>query len=243
MTISGARSGKIQRLAQALHRDLAAYAIAASAAGVSMMALLQPSEAQIIYTPTNKTISSGEKLLIDFNHDGVTDLVVREFQCSLGTGFGADSLQAVPQRGGGGVVSGSHAAALPMGSKIGGSRGFYNRPAFMAIFTFYGVYYFGSWAFAPTSYLGAKFSIDGEVHYGWARLKVLHTYRNITANLTGFAYETQPDRPIGAGDMGENDADAQSGIQSSPTPSAKSTGSLGGLALGAVPPRPNCLIY
>ncbi len=51
-------------------------------------------------------------------------------------------------------------------------------------------------------YLGLKFQIKGETHYGWARLNVSVRAQggvNITATLTGYAYETIANKAIIAG--------------------------------------------
>lgn len=49
-------------------------------------------------------------------------------------------------------------------------------------------------------YLGLSFKINGKTHYGWARLNVkLMPYHGFTATLTGYAYETIPNKPIIAG--------------------------------------------
>jgi hypothetical protein len=48
-------------------------------------------------------------------------------------------------------------------------------------------------------YLGLKFTINGEVHYGWARLTVTAIGQFISATLTGYAYETVADAPIVTG--------------------------------------------
>jgi hypothetical protein len=45
-------------------------------------------------------------------------------------------------------------------------------------------------------YLGLKFTAGGEVHYGWARIEVKANRLSITATLTGYAYETVPNRGI-----------------------------------------------
>jgi hypothetical protein len=37
-------------------------------------------------------------------------------------------------------------------------------------------------------YLGLKFSIAGETHYGWARFTVKAAHLNIVAMLSGFAF-------------------------------------------------------
>ena len=57
----------------------------------------------------------------------------------------------------------------------------------------------GSWVNVKQRYLGLKFHIGKKVHYGWARLNVSSKVGSITATLTGYAYETIPNRPIIAG--------------------------------------------
>ena len=52
---------------------------------------------------------------------------------------------------------------------------------------------------SKTVYLGLKFQIKGKTHYGWARLNVEVSKTTITATLTGYAYETIPNKPILAG--------------------------------------------
>jgi len=48
-------------------------------------------------------------------------------------------------------------------------------------------------------YMGLKFMINGEAHYGWARFDVLVEETRITATLTGYAYETNPNTGIVTG--------------------------------------------
>lgn len=236
------QSRKTVKLQPSLHSDLARYALAAGTAGVSMLALAAPADAQIVYTPAHEMIGRNGRISIDFNHDGTTDVLIREIQCSAGTFFRANSLQAVPAPGGGGILLnpfGGGAAAMPAGAEIGNGGRFYSRGVVMANWTLYGAYYFGLWAYGPTSaYLGIQFSLDGENHYGWARMKVSYSYLNkdIVALLTGYAYETQPDTPIPAGEEGENGADASvpsREMSPLPRPTAKAIGTLGSLALGA----------
>lgn len=102
--------------------------------------------------------------------------------------------------------------------------------------TDYGVYYAGSWAFAPTSYLGIKFSIEGQTHYGWARLKVQFNgfARDIDVLLSGYAYESQPGKPVRTGYLRSDDGSTAPNIENEAKPHReKHTRSLGGLALGA----------
>jgi len=53
------------RLSQPLHQRLNSYALAASAAGVSLLALAQPAEGKIIYTPTQVTIGGNDVYGLD----------------------------------------------------------------------------------------------------------------------------------------------------------------------------------
>jgi hypothetical protein len=237
---SAAKCREIVKLPQSLHSELTLYALAAGAAGVGVLALAPSADAQIVYTPTHEMIGRNGRISIDFNHDGVTDALIREIPCSAGTFFRANSLQAVPAPGGGGIhrnLFGDGAAAMPAGAKIGASGGFYSRAAIMVNWTVYGVYYSGNWT-SPgmTAYLGIKFPLDGEDHYGWARMTTSYDgrYNGIAALLSGYAYETQPNTPILAGDEGKNNSEASAPsrkISGSPQSSSKAT--LGALALGA----------
>lgn len=228
---------KVANLRKPLVRDLAAYALAAGAAGVSAGALTEQASAQVVYTPAHQLIHSKQQLAIDLNHDGVTDMTIREIPCSLGTYFPANSLQAVPAQAGG-VLIFSGAQALPAGARIGDGNFFYPSPIFMLNQTDYGVYYAGSWAFAPPSYLGIQFPIEGQTHYGWARLNVqFNSYaRDIDVLLTGYAYEAQPNKPVRAGYLrGDDGADgmlaAENALQ--PRRAERDSRTLGALARGA----------
>jgi hypothetical protein len=50
------------------------YTVAATAAGVGMLALAQPAEAKIVYTPAHVMVAPHERYGIDFDHDGTTDI-------------------------------------------------------------------------------------------------------------------------------------------------------------------------
>jgi hypothetical protein len=68
--------------------------------------------------------------------------------------------------------------------------------------TFGGVI-FGPWANISQHFLGFKFEINRQVHYGWAELSVKAGPRNgapaIAATLLGYAYDTVPNQPVPAG--------------------------------------------
>src|SRR5580704_2917085 len=66
------------QLPESLHKRLSAYTLAASAAGVSVLALAQPTEAKIVYTKAHHRIPLNTFYGVDVNRDGVTDLAFFE---------------------------------------------------------------------------------------------------------------------------------------------------------------------
>jgi len=92
---------------------------------------------------------------------------------------------------------------------------------------------FGAWGKgrrATGPYLGFKFLIDGEVHYGWARVNVKANFLDLSATITGYAYETVANRPILTG-FTHGEVDASSDPSQAAQPPV--AGSLGQLAIGA----------
>lgn len=70
------------------------------------------------------------------------------------------------------------------------------------------VFTLGQWRNVENRYLGVKFSIQGQTHYGWVRLNVtLISPQTIQAVITGYAYETIPNTPIIAGKTSRTDDD------------------------------------
>jgi hypothetical protein len=229
------RSSRIANFSKSLHQQLNMYVLAASAAGVSALALAQPADAKIVYTRADKVIIGVFDL--DLNHDGIADFVFARFIGST------ESTQGGYLRVGGYVSDNSivtthrgyAAAALRAGVRIGGKRdaGEISPPKYggpiMASFRRLcfecKTYFRGPWANGgkgiKNRYLGLKFLIKGKVHYGWARLNVAP--HSITATLTGYAYETIPGKAIIAGATKEPDAIVFP---------ADNSGTLGHLALG-----------
>ena len=60
-------------LSNSFHQQLNGYALAAGAAGVALLALAQPSEARIVYTPAHKKLPLNKDFFLDLNHDRTTD--------------------------------------------------------------------------------------------------------------------------------------------------------------------------
>jgi hypothetical protein len=231
---TGSRS--TANLSEPVHRQLNAYALAAGAAGVSLLALAEPSAAKIVYTKTHHVIGARSFYALDLNHDKITDFRIRVAGPTTGTA-GTNWLLAQEVRGNAvqsynSQTFGRVAAALRKGARIGHSQGFISggiRGETMEDVRQtdgFGIHYYGQWANVTNRYLGLRFKIHGKNHYGWARLSVRVQGRVITATLTGYGYETIPNKSIIAG---------------------KTHGSLGDAVLGSdatspADPRPGALL-
>jgi hypothetical protein len=191
------------QLSESLHKRLNAYALAASAAGVGVLALPQAAEARIIYTKVHHIIKPGSLYSIDLNHDGTTDFTIENYVRGNTTGY----LRVVAAGSGnfGTRVWDSsrqpYASALRAGVRVGASKKhfWFGPSGGMAIWfdTSSGQNGFrGTWANVKDRYLGFQINTNGGPKYGWARLSVIIKLGFIKATLTGYAYETIPNKPI-----------------------------------------------
>jgi hypothetical protein len=230
------------QLSASLHQRVNAYAVAASATGMAALALAQPAWAKIVYTPTNiRIVQNGGLISFDLNHDGISDFGLSNKYVSTSQGFAFLGVKQHQQaneiwqvRNQGRVCAG----ALAAGRKIGPKGNFHNDPKAglpMAFANFEGTYY-GPWLKVKQAYLGLRFVIKGKTHFGWARVKLTSTGRlSIEAALTGYAYETIPNKAIIAGKT-KGPTEAKVTEQPNPTSLAVPTpepATLGMLALGS----------
>jgi hypothetical protein len=172
------------------------YALAAGAT----LACTAPSHAEVVFTPSNATLlgTSGQ-LAIDLDNDGTADFTliiknVRSFSgYSLVPGLGVYGNKRSAQIGA--SPFGGFARALPKGFQIAGGQHF---QASASMESWWGQK--GSWGNVVHRFLGLRFLIDGKVHYGWIGFrKVNDNFVDFGAYLGGWAYESDPDTPIGAG--------------------------------------------
>lgn len=212
-------------------KNLAAYMLAAGAAGVSLLAA-QTAEAKIVYTPANITIASRSAIPLDLTNDGVADFVISSWQYDQ-----INHLSIIHHQPSNGVISKVQglgpAADLPLGVQIGPNRFFEGVGSMATNGSQSGIIFFsgGPWKDAHNRYLGLKFVVGGDTHYGWARMKVT-AKGGIAATLTGYAYETVPNKPILAGQMSGSEVSSAIAPQEMLAPSHPSA-TLGMLARGA----------
>jgi hypothetical protein len=181
------------RLSDSTYHQLNLYTLAASAAGVSLLASVQPSEAKIVYTKTHQVIGADGIYPLDLNHNGIIDFLIQEFGAPF-SNSGSNRLLVKEAFGNAVEASNAVAAALGNGALID------SRQRFIAGTNYLGEVMVqagcsiesgcstqGQWVNVNNRYLGLKFRVNGRTHYGWARLTldssegetVLHAFKGV----------------------------------------------------------------
>jgi hypothetical protein len=226
-------------------KRLLGYVTAATAAGVGALAMAQPAEAKIVYTPAHIPITyNGPPVQVDLNHDGIIDFSfiaasgtceharkqIHKLGCSFGS-FYAVAVQTGNEIGSSQTFNGAQCAALIHASRlIGPGKKFKSSEAEL-----HGA--FGTSGFFASEcpftgrgnsggFLGLKFVVGSNTYYGWALVQLTTT----GPVLGGYAYENTPGASIAAGaTKGADEADAsQAPALTTPKPAT-----LGLLANGA----------
>ncbi len=237
MSLSGPTYGP----SESLNYRLNLYSVAAITAGVGLLALAKPAEGSVVVTQANIEVSFQSP--IDLNHDGVNDVMlindIANYDHSFYGTFAAAPLNGGKVMGGNRGILGPYASALAKGANIGPSAHFSSSAARQQIIlerfngnvsaaTF--ITYYGPWKPGTgPHYLGVRFLIKGEVHYGWIQLNI--TGSEDTKTVTAYAYETVANKKIGAGATSDA-ADTPAEISRQAIPQSTTGPSLGMLALG-----------
>ncbi len=234
-----------------LNLQVGLYALTAAAAGVTMLALAEPAAGEVIVTkktiPIPMTSSDlPHPVKISMANNGVDNIAFNLSSFPPTTGrpsFFRNLDVGGASSNAGAILTGTFIAytpALRRSGKVGPSAYFSgavieqsitsggnaNPNGFVNGFR-------GYWGGNPKDrYVGVRFQLNGETHYGWIRLTVT-THANhhpvISATITAYAYESVPNKPIFAGTAASSAAEVyvpqQAEHQSGP--------SLGSLAAGA----------
>jgi len=231
-------------LSDSINGHLNRYALAAGAAGVGVLALAQPSQARIVYSPAHVNFSQHPPVTLDLNHDGIGDFIL-----ALGgraeSNFASQYAFVYSPRSNPGneaiaTAQGGYepAVALRAGSRIGPGRLFNGEDILAAHYSHFGkgsssTNWDGQWGNEGKGlkdrYLGLKFFIKGKAHFGWARVTVTTSGKTFTATLTGYAYETIPNKSIIAGETKGPDG---KGSLERPSPASFATPTVAPAALG-----------
>jgi hypothetical protein len=203
---------KTAYVSAALDRHLAAYALAAGAAGVSIVALGQaPPEETIVYTPANLGFIGNRSyqppINIDLNHDGITDITI----WASGSGFSLGTLNSSYYQGVAGWTApeGNGVAFRPLtkGVEIGPTRSFQDAGLLLKSEHVHRGHRTnengceGNFKNVTSAYLGVRFSISGATHYGWIQISTSCGFGSgfVEGTITGYAYNTAANAPLNAG--------------------------------------------
>jgi hypothetical protein len=232
---------KVRDLALPYQQQLTSYALAAAAAGVSVLALTARSEGEIVYKQVHRVIRDGASFNLDLTGDRTVDLTIENkhhLYCTHTDGICSSSQYLeVKMAGANQVVYNVYGAVaikpgIEIGPKNGWRAGIQRMASMLGGFGTSGVG--GSWINVKNRYVGVKFNVKGQTHFGWARLSVqIQLPQTITATLTGYAYETIPNKALNAGQTkGPDDATIEEPNAPLTMPSPRPA-TLGTLALGA----------
>jgi hypothetical protein len=246
------------RLSEPLSQRLNAYALAAGAAGVAVLASTMPAEAE----PVCKTLtaqltrtSTFPLYLIDqavppFNIAQGTNSTFRSISVTgIGTIMWWNRGFFTPNTAGAKMLLGPKQwpADVASGSEIGPGGNFGKGASYGLLFT-YGKGHFsyvgggtkvrheGNLNLTQNNYIGFEFVESGALHFGWARLSV--SFKSVSAgnvkhtlvHVLGYGYESTPDTAIGAGSCAPGE---QANMGNPKVSSASAGASLGTLALGS----------
>jgi hypothetical protein len=225
------RQGEVA-LTEHFSKRLTAYATAAGAACVGVLALAPPADANII---VNKNpISIGVNSTVPFEINGVTQFTFSDFLHSATLGGFVSISEYLKITPGMGHVVVSHTfnrfvTRLAKGAGIGPGRSFGQEEAVMArLFNPEGSFIIaGEWANSTytrnSGYIGFEFLSHGNTHFGWAHAQVTALpFGGITADINEYAYNTIPDQSIRAGQTSASE----------PAPATLLLLALGSLGLG-----------
>ncbi|HEY7095406.1 MAG TPA: hypothetical protein VH437_01700 [Terriglobales bacterium] len=195
---SGKLTTRETSLPQILDRRLFLYTLAAGSA----LAAAPASHAEVIFTRHDASLLDGGTLNIDMDNDGASDFRLilsqpltyshyRAYANLRAYGAGSNWL---------GANGSGFAEALKRTARIGDGRRFAHR-AIMAT----DLLYRGEWLSVTDRFLGVRFLIDGENHYGWIGFRRVRDFApgQMMVVLAGYAYETVPNKTIVAGDRGD----------------------------------------
>ena len=168
--------------------------------------------AQIIYTdiePDYASANLGDLYNLDLNNDGTVDFTLSNIYWENYWEYFAE-LNANPN-GVNGAISvhpwATHMQALNYGMEIflNPHITYGDGQSYAPISYMVSGYCFGSetgcnydWAYTSDKYIGLRFLINGQIHYGWARLDVFY---GLEWTLKDYAYQATPNTMILAGEM------------------------------------------
>lgn len=198
-----------------LDKRLSAYSCLALACTGTLF--VPAAHAEVIYKKIDITLSPNTIGYLDLDGDGVNDFEYADVTFRQGHSstsvFNFAFLAGQQQSNG---VAGAHCASrLRAGVTVGPNMGFSQAGYLVGC---------PQWQ-NSRGYLGLRFEIKGQIHYGWVRLITGFAIGFWQGRMSAYAYESNPDTPIIVNERPQADSDSSSQPAAGP-------GSLGELARG-----------
>jgi len=202
---------------ESLNKKLIMYSVAAG----MTLSLGSKAHAEIQYTniDPDMMINQAENqatrdFLLDLNNDGTPEFKIFQAFSSV-TYYYFDSYyysynSVLQQATNSGLsvmretAENAYVAALNSNALISADQNF-NANKVLGVFSYYDEQPEGFWPGAGEKFMGVKFKIGENVHYGWVRLSVSHFCKNFS--VYDYAYEDEPGKAIRAGQTGNSVAD------------------------------------
>ena len=202
---------------ESLNKKLIMYSVAAG----MTLSLGSKAHAEIQYTniDPDMMINQAENqatrdFLLDLNNDGTPEFKIFQAFSSV-TYYYFDSYyysynSVLQQATNSGLsvmratAENAYVGALNFNELISADQNF-NANKVLGIFSYYDTHADGMWANAGQKFMGVKFKIAEEIHYGWVRLSVPIFCKSFT--VYDYAYEDEPGKAIRAGQTGNSVAD------------------------------------
>jgi hypothetical protein len=237
---SAARS--CMRLSPFLLGRLNDYTLAATAAGVTVLACSMSVEAAPVCGSLSVTLNFTDTYAFNPAHQKLAPFNVAHSYNEISSHTQSRRARGffTPNVPGALVLASSKGMPtdLTSGASIGPAGNFAKGRSYGLVF---GYYYYGRFKgnFPPnqSGYVGFQFTLSGQVHYGWLRMRVtrLGTQAFPSLLLSEFGYESAPDTAAIAGNCGASAANVGLPAELAPEIPAMKPGrqnSLGLLALG-----------
>jgi hypothetical protein len=225
-----------RELPEQLHRRLNCYALAAGAAGVAILACSVPVDAAPVCTKLHIDLVGTGTYALNPAHQRVPPFNIAETYNNVSSLLGGSWNRGffIPNWVGAMPLLGANnlPADVRSGASIGPRGNFAKGPSYGMLFT-YGIgkgtinHHKGNLQFGQSNYIGFKFGVAGESHYGWVRMNVTFEARADgkmgTMHIHGYGYETTPNKAIHAGQCSATEQASEPSAKPNPSPTAMPT--------------------
>src|ERR1700693_1208524 len=201
------RARKSANLAEPLVRHLNGYRIAASGAGVAMLACTTSANASPVCGTLTLTFSATETFAFNPAHDKVAPFNIAQTYNEVSSHPGSRIIRAffTPNTPDGKPLLNANKfpAYVASGANIG-PGGHFGTPKSYGLLFQYNCYnrIKGPFSSGEAGYVGFEFSESGQTHYGWLRVQMTRNgiYPGLT--ISQYGYESSPNTAIAAGNCG-----------------------------------------